>query len=85
MVQMSRDELRDVIHKEVEAVAFARAAECAVERHVVDRAYLMRNLKWSRRQIEDLERENRLRPVFTGDGRAHHYTLGDCLRIAREL
>lgn len=47
----------------------------------VDRRFLMRNFKWTRYQIEQLERDGRLLPVVTGDNKSRDYLLTDCIAI----
>ncbi len=85
VVVIGRDELRSILRQEIESIVPTTGPDNSVLGHVVDRNYLRRNLKWPRRRIEELERTNRLRPVFTGDGKTRYYKLGDCLRIDGEL
>ena len=86
VIPISKDELMAMLREQAESLAAATpAAVEGVYRHVVDRNYLRRNLRWSRRQIEELERANKLKPVFTGDGKSRHYKLGDCLKLDAEI
>lgn len=47
----------------------------------VDRRFLMKNFKWTRYRIEQLERDGQLRPSFTGDDKSRDYLLTDCIAI----
>ncbi len=86
VIPISKDELRAMFREQAESLAAATPVGVdSVYGHVVDRSYLRMNLRWSRRRIEELERANRLKPVFTGDGKSHHYRLGDCLKLDAEI
>jgi hypothetical protein len=87
VIPISRDELRAMLREQTQVLANTAmpADESNVYGHVVDRNYLRINFKWSRRRIEELERANKLRPVFTGDAKSRYYKLGDCIRLDAEI
>ena len=78
--QLSRliDEKIDVARKVGEGI------DASILRWKVDRKFLRMNFGWSRRKIEGLVRDGRIREVLTTDGKSRFYELRECKRIYDE-
>lgn len=84
IVQLSKDELQQMLDRSAENAITGTVNLSVVDDHLVDRSYLKRNFRWSRRKVENFEREQKLRPEFTGDAKSHLYKLGQCLKLAEK-
>lgn len=85
VLTLSREQLSRLIEEKIDiARRIGEGIDTSVLRWKVDRKFLRMNFGWSRRKIEGLVRDGRIREVLTGDGKSIFYELRECKRIYDE-
>lgn len=85
VLTLSREQLSRLIEEKIDiARRIGEGIDTSVLRWKVDRKFLRMNFGWSRRKIEGLVRDGRIREVLTGDGKSRFYELRECKRIYDE-